>query len=107
MPKMVNMKIDPKAREEKYSESVAVDRPMYPYGLEIRLDNEALDKLHLSEMPEVGSAMTLIAKVDVTSCAMNESKDGGKNRSLSLQITDLGLSEDADGEAAEKLYGKD
>lgn len=92
--KLVNMKLGPKAREEKYPESATVDRPVYPYGLEVRLDDEALDKLGLRELPEVGTTLMLCAQVDVTAVSERENLEGGKterHRDLSLQITDLAL----------------
>jgi hypothetical protein len=104
--KLVNMKMDPKARQEKYAESVSADRPTYPYGLEVRLDNDALDKLGLDKLPQVGKPMMLYAKVDVTSVSENERNEGGKaitNRSVGLQITDLVLlppAKEADAEGA-------
>ncbi len=105
MPKMVSMKIDAKAREEKYNETVAVDRPMYPWGLSLTLDEEALAKLGVKDLPEVGKTLLLTARVDVTGCSMHESKDSGENRSVSLQITDLALGKDeGDDAAADKLY---
>jgi hypothetical protein len=79
--KLVSMKIDPKAREEKFAETVSADRPSYPYGL---------------------------AKVDVTSVSENERTEGGKpttQRSVGLQITDLFLEPMSTRKAAdETLY---
>lgn len=93
---MTNMKIDPKARE-KMTESVAADRPTYPWGLQVTLDNDALDKLSVDKLPQVGKSMLIYARVDVTSVSEHEASDGGKvraNRSVSLQITDLALMPD-------------
>ena len=102
--KLVNMKIDPKAREEKYAESALIDRPVYPYGLSIHLDEEVLDKLGLEELPEVGKPMKLLALVDVTSVSSNESKSGA-SRSVGLQITDLCLEKPGAAKSTEsKLY---
>jgi hypothetical protein len=108
--KLRSMKIDPKEREEKYSaEPAKMDLPVYPYGLEVRLDEDALEKLGLEKMPEVGGSMLLMARVDVTGCSVNEHAQGGKqhkHKSLTLQITDLGLKADGDGVDEEKLAGK-
>lgn len=102
--KLVSVKIDKAAQEKRYAEpSVAADRPMYPWGLSVNLDTETLEKLGLADdLPEVGSMMKLEAKVDVVSVSENETAGGGKSCSVSLQITDLGLS--APKEPAEKLY---
>jgi hypothetical protein len=108
--KLKSMKIDPKAREEKYEASAVVDRPMYPWGLQLNLDNETLEKLDV-ELPKVGKSMMIYARVDVTSVSENEHSLDGKtttNRSASLQITDLCLEADAgEGSAVtDRLYGK-
>jgi hypothetical protein len=105
MPKLVSMKLDAKAREEKYAETVAVDRPAYPWGLSLTLDEDALEKLDVGELPEVGKTMLVLARVDVTSVSSHESEHG-KNRSVSLQITEMCLEADpGKGGAADKLYG--
>lgn len=103
--KLKSMKIDPKARQEKYESSAAMDAPVYPYGLQLHLDNEALENLGI-ELPKVGKSLMLYARVDVTSVSENESKSGS-NRSASLQITDMCLEADSGegGSAADKLYG--
>lgn len=109
MADLVNMKIDPKKREEKYAESALVDRPVYPYGLSVHLDEDAIEKLGLSELPKVGKTMKLVALVDVTSVEERENTTGGKethrHRSIGLQITDLALEAKAAGKSTtEKLY---
>lgn len=107
MAKLVSMKIDAKARQEKYSESAMVDRPEYPWGLQLNLDEEAIEKLDI-DLPEVGKDMLIMARVSVTSVSQQESASGGKNRGISLQITDLCLEKDSGegGSAADRLYGK-
>lgn len=109
--KLTNMKMDPKAREEKYASSVAMDAPVYPWGLEVRLDEDALELLGLTKLPQVGKPMMLIARVDVTSVSeqKNVSEDKGthKHRSVSLQITDMALAPDEKGDepaAQDVLY---
>lgn len=100
--KLVSMKMTKSERQEK-SEPAEIDRPIYPYGLEVRLDTDALEKLGLEdELPEVGGEMTLLAKVKVTGASSSDS-EYGKNRSVSLQITDMCL-EDGNKDLASKLY---
>lgn len=108
MAKLVNMKIDQKAREEKYQESALVERPAYPWGLSVNLDEETIEKLGL-ELPEVGKDLMLVARVNVTSVSANETKGTGTNRSIGLQITDMCLEVDGGegGSAADRLYGKE
>jgi len=108
--KLKSMKLDPKAREKMPQPSLAEsgDRPLYPWGLEVRLETEALEKLGLADkLPTVGKSMKLEAMVDVTSVSENDSR-GGKSCSVTLQITDLGLgaAKSDDGEVGDRLYGK-
>lgn len=93
--KLVSMKLD-KAEQKKMMEpSLAEgDRPLYPWGLSISLDSDALDKLGLAQLPDVGESYMLVAMVDVTNVSSNES-EGGKSRSVGLQITDLCLEDEA------------
>lgn len=103
--KLVNMKLDPKAREEKYTETIAADRPAYPWGLSITLDDDALEKLGIDTLPEVDTDMMLIAKVTITSVSANASSGGKENRSVGLQITDLCLEKPSGKNATAALYG--
>jgi hypothetical protein len=106
--KLVSMKMSPQTAKQM-TEPCAVDggdRPRYPWGLSITLDEDSLDKLGMDTMPDVGESLQLSALVDVTACSSNET-DSGKRRSVSLQITDLALGTKAsDSDHAEKLYGK-
>ncbi len=96
--KLVSMKIT-KAEQEKRAEPTAAigsaDGPEYPYGLTLHLDGDALTKLGLATLPKVGTAKMFIARVEVSSVSVHEDK-GTKRRSLSLQITDCCLENEAD-----------
>lgn len=103
---MINMKLTGEEKETQ-KETVLGKTPEYPYGLSISLDEYCLEKLGIKEMPEVGKAMTLQAKVEVTSISEHQNQNEKSNRSLSLQITDMsleGTEEKKDTE--ETLYGK-
>lgn len=89
--KQVNMKQSPKKMDSEIS-SVKMDQPAYPYGLQIRLDKESLEKLGIKKLPEVGKSMKIEATVEVVSVHMNESSLYGDNKSVELQITDMALS---------------
>lgn len=89
--KLVNMKLTAAEQKEKTEPmALAPDAPSYPYGLELRLGDEVLDKLGLDPLPVVGATLELVARVSVTGVHVNESK-GGTRKSLELQITDLCL----------------
>lgn len=103
--KLVNMKVSKAEREARYSEkSVAADAPSYPYGLSINLDDEALEKLGLEELPAVDAKVMIVAKATVTNVSSNASTGGEKRRSIALQITDLCLESGSSKDAATELY---
>lgn len=105
--KMTDMSITADERSKMMEPTMACagDAPRYPWGLSVSLDNASLEKLGLSDdMPEVGEKLQLTAVVEVTSCSMNETKDGGKNYSCALQITKMGLGPAPKKDAAEALY---
>jgi hypothetical protein len=91
--KLVSMKLDRAAREASVASAPAPteDAPIYPWGLSICLEEEALDKLDLETLPDVDQVLQLVARVTVTAVSSNQTSGGGNRRSLSLQITDLGL----------------
>lgn len=91
---LASMKIDQNAREEKYKlaeTSAAPDGSQYPYGLQLQLDDEALDKLGIETLPRPDTEIVVYARATVTSVSSNASTGGEKRRSVSLQITDLSL----------------
>ena len=102
--KLHSMKLSTQ-EQEKVAESVAVERPRYPWGLGLHLDSETLEKLGIG-LPEVGKSLMLQARVSVTGAMEQESEGSGKQRTAQLQITDLGIGPD-EGEgqsAADRLY---
>lgn len=84
-----SMKLEKSERTalEKRYDSMQED---YPCGLCLYLDSDAIKKLGLTELPKVGAELSIAGKVKVTSVSESES-EYGSNRSLSLQITDLGV----------------
>lgn len=100
---MVSMKRKP-SKSRGISEVAPAMSDEYPYGLEIRLDDECLKKLGMDAMPEIGATMTLTAKVKVTSMSQHSS-EGGSDRSMGLQITEMELGTGAKKEKAGVLYG--
>jgi hypothetical protein len=88
--KLVNMKNPPPDSAAEMSAIAGCDKmPEYPWGLEVRLDDEGLAKLGL-ELPPVGSVLMLTARVEVVETSARASKEG-ENKGLTLQITDMGL----------------
>jgi len=101
--KLKSMKL---AKREAQPEPTSIagkdDGPRYPWGLQLELNDEALEKLGMSSLPKVGKTCTVQAKAIVTGVRENQNQSG-TNRSVSLQITDLGVSVDGGG----KLYDEE
>lgn len=68
-------------------------KPRYPWGLQISLEKEQMDALGMKGMPKVGESMTMSCMVKVTRCSEEEREGGVPMRSMSLQITDMGMDE--------------
>jgi hypothetical protein len=114
MADMISMKMDPKELQEQTMPSEGkVDMPVYPYGLTVRLDEKALDKLGMDTLPAVGKTLVLTAHVDVTEVSDNKHQTTGeskvhRHRNVSLQITELALEPKvAKKDAAASLYNGD
>lgn len=86
---MINMKTSKKEADLVASESM--DSPEYPYGLRISLDNESLEKLGITKLPDVGEQMHLVAHVTVQSVSAYEHQGDTPSRSVELQITDMAM----------------
>lgn len=93
MRSMALSKTEAKERTEPCMVGSSKDGPRYPYGLEIRLENDALAKLDMP-LPKVGSYVKVRAECCVTSVSSNEHQKGKPNRSVTLQIERLAVDED-------------
>lgn len=108
--KLTNMKLDKSDREETKAADMPIDAPVYPWGLQVRLDEKAIDKLGIAKLPKVDGELMLVARVRVTGVQSNEHSTGGekthKHKSIELQITDLALDDvPAEKSEAQTLYG--
>jgi hypothetical protein len=89
-------------------EAVSHDRPEYPYGLSIHLDESSIKALGLSSLPKVGDALKLEAKVTVKSVSVSEREGKSPERSVTLQITDMDLDGASEGKSqANIIYMED
>jgi hypothetical protein len=93
-----SMKMEPKAEEEECRPCDVMygkeQKPEYPWGLNINLDEESLKKLGIADLPAVGGEMMITAKVKVTSTSSVE-YDEGSRRTVALQITDMAIGSEA------------
>lgn len=105
---MISMKMSKKERKD-VAQPVDMLEEEYPWGLEVSLDDESLKKLGMTALPEMGTEMTLVAKVKVRSRSENENdRDSEPHRNLGLQITDMELKTEAESKTdKETFYGKD
>ena len=100
--------IGPEEKKDNSVLSVVDDKPNYPYGLRITLDPDTIKKLGLTEMPDVGSMMALMAQAEVIAVNKIDAPGDEEKYSVELQIQDL----DVKGESKEKkassmLYGSE
>jgi len=101
---LTNMKLSKK--EAKGDSGInEVELPRYPYGLSISLDEESLDKIKMSDLPNVGDSKMLVAFVDVTDKHEHDSIEGKKRRRITLQITDMSIEEKVSKDTLKTLYG--
>ena len=85
--------------------AVEPEKPMYPYGLCLDLNDESLKTLGIKSMPKVGDTFTITAKVEVNRTSESESADGNNYRSVGLQITDMDIGGAKKEVDPNKMYG--
>lgn len=90
-------------REEQAEVAAEAQRPRYPYGLCVRLDEEAIEKLGWSDLPKVGAKCKLEAKAVVISVQNMEGLQHSM-MSVELQITDLGVEVGGGKASVDALY---
>jgi hypothetical protein len=81
--------------------------PKYPYGLSIYLDDDALKKLGITDLPKVGTSMPATITVMVTGTSQRATQSGKEGETMrtcvDLQITDMDIAMPAK-PAADLLY---
>lgn len=113
--KLVSMertKAEKKAAEKVYT-SNTFDVPEFPYGLCITLGKDEMAKLGITELPEVGEEMQLVAicKVTRVSASASLADKDEDSKGIDMQITQMALVDDdadeaTEGSAAALMYGK-
>lgn len=76
----------------------------YPYGLQIHLDSETMEKLGMSEPMQVGEYFMVMAKCKVCASSAYAKNDDDASLSASLQIVEMGVGKTNDKKPQEKLY---
>jgi len=85
---IVDMKLSDEEKKDMHKPSVLEDGPEYPFGLHLHLNPDVVRKLAISEPPDVGSEMVILAKVKVDNVGLEHGRDDMKKMNIGLQITD-------------------
>lgn len=106
-PKLVDMaysKADLKAKNKEMAVGINGQPDPYPWGLNIRLEKDSLDKLGMAKLPRVGEEFHFMAVAKVTSVQSSAREGSGEESSVGLQITmmQIVLAESAEEEKGEK-----
>lgn len=89
---MASLKRSKKANDAEAKQmSSPSSRDQYSYNSRMELDHDMLEKLGLTQLPKVGDKVKLHAKAHVTSVSEHAHERDGKRRSVSLQMTHLGI----------------
>lgn len=103
--KLVDLKYTKAEAKEANDYSTPKDGgPEYPWGLEIRLEDDELAKLGVTGLPDVGGEYHLTVIAMVKSASQTSMANGKTDRCVCLQITMMGvdLEESAEDEKGEK-----
>lgn len=94
---IIDMKLTEEEIKKQHQPSVLEDAPKYPYGLHLELNPEVVKKLGISDPPQVGDELVIMARVKVDNVGIRHGLDDQQNINIGLQITGLGF-EDKEGE---------
>jgi hypothetical protein len=98
--KLIDLKLKPKSKLRNAMATVAEEEPdsgpAYPWGLEVNLETETIEKLGIDmDNIKAGDTVHIVAKAEVTTVSIRQTtkrKGNDKlNKSLSLQLTDMQL----------------
>jgi hypothetical protein len=67
----------------------------YPWGLCLHLEDSALQKLSIKELPRVGTTMRIVAECEVTNVAQSSGRNMDDRRTVGLQITAMQISQES------------
>lgn len=94
----------------KFDQAFEPENPKFFHGLRLHMEEGAIAKLGMTEMPEVNQDMELKAIVKVVDLGVDENKEG-QRRHMSLQITSMALHKSGEEKKpkglAEKLFKRD
>lgn len=100
---MADMKMSKSEKKQMYgtaAPSESTSGPDYPWGLEINLDDAALKKLGIKELPDAGTECQVMATGKITEASQSAKASGEGRRSLRIQLVKLHLECETDEKAA-------
>lgn len=84
------------------------DGPNYPWGLEIRLEKEAMDKLGLKAADyNVGDYVIVTARCCVKELRQSNRQGGKPSQTMELQIEEMSMTDDTESQKDEDLSWED
>lgn len=101
---MKSLKLDETEQKEYAQPSAMTGMPLYPWGLQISLDDETLKKIGL-KLPALDDVIEIRCKAQVTSIESRKDGDDDSDDCARLQITDMEVVAKDDDSTAKKLYG--
>lgn len=105
MTSLARSKAEMEARQG--SNEIAVSSTdKYPYGVSLNLSNDELEKLGITELPELGDEYAVVGIAKVTRASQSASTSG-QDTSLELQLTHLKLTHENDTEEAAESRAKE
>lgn len=111
--KMASMKLPKRPKEKMGDMPVGMnEREEYPYGLRLSLNEDQIKNLDGLFDMDVEAGGMMQAKFKIVDKRSHEMKGGKTERSMEIQITDLGVvpakkkSEDSDGEWYDNMKSK-
>ena len=81
--------------------------PKYPWGLQVRLEREELDKLGITDLPDVGDVLSLMVSARVTGVTETQMANAQDTECcVTLQIEEIGVHDMAEEPAEEPAPSK-
>ena len=103
---MKNMRMNAEEKKDLYSpESVIDDKPEYPYGLTITLNQESIEKLGIdAKSLKIGQAFKVLAEAKIKE--IREVKENGdvQEHSIELQICEMDMAKEEEEKSADQFY---
>lgn len=89
MKKLTSMKVTPKPKKDYPVEAGEMDKPEYPYGLRISLNQDSLSKLKLGVKDfKIGDKVMIMAECEVCE-VRSSSSEYSESENVEMKITSM------------------